>query len=152
MADDLQQMAGFIEPLVKKLSPAERKRLMRDLIRTLRQRNQQRIRAQKNIDGSPYAPRKKNLRSKTGRIRNAPMFAKLRQAKYLRISATSDDAAIRITGSAGKIATIHHKGLRAYVSRRMGTKTEYPERNILGFTESDKDLVLDVVLKHLTPR
>nr|WP_326520525.1 phage virion morphogenesis protein [Xanthomonas euroxanthea] len=41
-------------------------------------------------DGSPYAPRTQQLRQKSGCVKHAKMFAKLQQAKSLKVSTSSN--------------------------------------------------------------
>lgn len=56
MSDDLQQLHRWADGLLAKLSPASRTQLAREIARSLRQSQSQRITAQKNPDGSPFAP------------------------------------------------------------------------------------------------
>lgn len=64
MSDDRQQFHQWADGLLAKLSPGQRTQLAREIARSLRQSQSQRIAAQKNPDGSPFAPRKLQLRSK----------------------------------------------------------------------------------------
>lgn len=58
MSDDaLTQLEEWVEPLLARLEPAERKKLAREIGTALRKRQQRRIRRQKNPDGTPYAAR-----------------------------------------------------------------------------------------------
>ncbi|WP_340611636.1 phage virion morphogenesis protein [Xenorhabdus bharatensis] len=54
MDDDLQPLDSALTALLTKLSPASRKQLARDISRDLRKSQMQRIRAQRNPDGSRY--------------------------------------------------------------------------------------------------
>lgn len=56
MSDDLQQLHRWADGLLTKLSPASLTQLAREIARSLRQSQSQRIAAQKNPDGSPFAP------------------------------------------------------------------------------------------------
>lgn len=56
MSDDLQQLHRWADGLLAKLSPASRTQLAREIAHSLRQSQSQRITAQKNPDGSPFAP------------------------------------------------------------------------------------------------
>lgn len=151
MADELTQLTDWLEPLIHRLSPTERSRLMRYLARSLRQRNQQRIREQVNPDGTPFTPRKNRLRSQRGRLRRAPMFRRLRQARFMRLASDSESASVSILGRAGRIAAVHQHGLRDRVSPD-GPRYDYPSRRLLGFAESDEQFIMDTVLKYLEGR
>jgi phage virion morphogenesis protein len=146
---DLTKLDNWVAHLVERISPAERRKLLRSIATTLRSRNQERIRAQVNVDGSRYAPRRRKLRAKKGKLRDGAMFTKLRQNRYLRITATSDEASISIPGRAGLLARIHHYGLRDFVSREQRTQTIYTERQILGISREDEVLVKEMLLQHL---
>ncbi|MBD2783787.1 phage virion morphogenesis protein [Xenorhabdus sp. DI] len=56
--DELQPLDSALTTLLAKLSPASRRQLARDIARDLRQHQMQRIRAQRNPDGSRYTQRK----------------------------------------------------------------------------------------------
>ncbi|WP_162618350.1 phage virion morphogenesis protein [Salinicola socius] len=67
----MTQLDEWVEPLLDKLEPAERKKLAREIGTALRKRQQQRIRKQKNPDGTPYPARvgKKKRRRARKRLR-----------------------------------------------------------------------------------
>ena len=85
MADDLRALEDWAGALLNQVQPAERRKVTQTIARELRRSQQQRIAAQRNPDGTPYAPRKprQQLRAKAGRIKQRKMFAKLRTARYL---------------------------------------------------------------------
>ncbi|CAM3293406.1 phage virion morphogenesis protein [Xenorhabdus nematophila] len=56
--DELQPLDTALTALLTQLSPASRKQLSRDIARDLRRSQMQRIRAQRNPDGSRYTQRK----------------------------------------------------------------------------------------------
>ena len=59
----------WVGPLLAKLDDQQRRALARNVARDLRRRQRERIRAQTNPDGTPYAPRKEQrLRAKQGSI------------------------------------------------------------------------------------
>ncbi|UXY16729.1 phage virion morphogenesis protein [Chitiniphilus purpureus] len=143
---DLQAQVGGL--LVQVAAPA-RRALAREIATALRRSQVQRIAQQRNPDGRPFAPRKPQLRDKKGRIRRA-MFARLRTARYLRQQAGADGAVIEFASRVLRVARVHQYGLRDRV-RRDGPEVDYAERQLLGFTEADERLVLDLVLAHLVP-
>lgn len=149
--DDLDALAGWVEPLIQKLEPAERRKLMKAVSRDLRKANQERIKQQQDPDGKSWEPRKpRKLRGKKGFIRKKAMFTKLRTAKYLKINTSPDSAGLAFSGLSGRIAAIHHYGLRAKVDKN-GPTYDYPARELLGFGRSDLELIADRILDHIEP-
>lgn len=149
--NDLDALAGWVEPLIRKLDPAERRKLMKAVSRDLRKENQERIKQQQAPDGQRWEPRKpRKLRGKKGAIRKKAMFTKLRTAKYLKINTSPDSAGLAFSGLAGRIAAIHHYGLRAKVDKD-GPTYDYPARELLGFSRSDLERIADRILDHIEP-
>ncbi|GAB5098708.1 phage virion morphogenesis protein [Caballeronia sp. HLA56] len=151
--DDFEAWAGG---LLSKLQPAARRAAMRDVARVLRRSQQTRIAAQRNPDGAAYEPRKprfevgaKKLRDKRGRIKRAAMFAKLRTIRYMRTEVGADGLAIGFAGRVARIARIHQFGETAPVAPG-GRDYRYPARTLLGFTDADRELIRDMLLKHIT--
>ena len=132
------------------LDPSRRLRFARDVARKLRASQAARIAAQKNPDGSAFAPRRKRdepARDRRGRIKRRvaarAMFRKLRQARWLRAEATPDEALVGFTAAAARIAQVHQLGLRDRVSRKPGApEVTYPERVLLGITPEEEQLVI----------
>lgn len=149
MSDELQQLEGWLTPLINKLSPKERRVLAREVARDLRIANRERIKAQTNPDGTPFEPRTQ-LRGRSGGIRRKAMFTKLRTAKYMRIKTTADTAEMGFLGRVARIAREHHYGLRGRVERG-GPMHQYARRELIGITAKDADRIADSVLSHLTP-
>ncbi len=151
MSDNLTPLETFAGGLIAALAPGERKKLAKDLARELRERNVKRIAAQTNPDGSPFEPRKPQLRKRKGRLRTA-MFAKLRTARFLKAEATADAATVTFTDPAQRIAQVHQGGLRDRVSRRNQIEVRYPARRLLGIAAADEALAKDVITAHLANR
>ncbi len=146
MSDNLNALEDWAGALLAKLQPTERRKLNQTLARELRRSQQQRIAAQQNPDGSAYAPRKprKNLR-RQGRIK---MFAKLRQAKHLKLQSDADSIAVGFLGNSARIARVHQFGLNDRPERK-GPEIRYARRELLGFTEAELDMIRDRLLHHL---
>lgn len=146
MSDNLNALEDWAGALLERLKPAERRKLNQTLARELRRSQQQRIAAQQNPDGSAYAPRKprKNLR-RQGRIK---MFAKLRQAKHLKLQSAADSIAVGFLGNSARIARVHQLGLNDRPERN-GPEIRYARRELLGFTEAELDMIRDRLLQHL---
>lgn len=151
MDDELQQLEEWVTPLLKRLSATERRKVTRALATQIRRNQQQRMKKQEAPDGSKWAPRKsQSLRNKRGQVRRGAMFNKLRKAKYLRIKATPGSAMLYFAGRAGRIAAVHHHGLRAPVERG-GPTYDYPARELLGISGADRKQIEDTLVEHLTP-
>lgn len=149
MADDLRALEGWAEALLNRLQPAERRKLNQSIARNLRRSQQQRIAAQRNPDGTPFAPRKPRdtLRAKQGRIKRK-MFTKLRQARYLKLQSDSGSIAIGFLGRVARLARVHQYGLRDRAERG-APDVQYARREQLGFTNADIELIRDQLLEHL---
>ncbi|ACO79894.1 Phage P2 essential tail completion gpS-like protein [Azotobacter vinelandii CA] len=149
MPDDLRALEDWAGALLARLDAGERRKLTRAIARDLRRNQQQRIAAQRDPDGTPYAPRKprKDLRGQVGRVRRR-MFAKLRQAKHLKLQSTADSIAIGFVGRVARLARVHQYGLRDRVERG-GPEVQYDPRQLLGLTDADLELIRDRLLEHL---
>ena len=154
--DDLTALEEWAGALLAQLDPAARRKVAVDVGRELRRSQQQRIKAQLNPDGSAYAPRKPRLflrnarlREKEGRIkRRAQMFAKLRTARYLKVEVDGAGLAIGFAGRAARLARVHQEGETSEVTRG-GRSYKYPVRQLLGFTDADREMIRDKLLEHL---
>lgn len=76
------------------------------------------------------------------------MFLKLKSARNLTVNASAAAAWIEFTGRAGRLAAIHHYGLRDRVAPG-GPETDYPQRELLGFSQEDNEAMLDMLLQHV---
>ncbi|MFJ4393168.1 phage virion morphogenesis protein [Pseudomonas soli] len=148
---DLDALEHWISPLLKRIEPAARTKLARTVAKDLRRSQQQRVIAQRNPDGSPYAPRKpRQFRGKKGRIRRKlKMFQKLRTATYLGAWGDPAAATIGFTGRISRIARIHQDGLRDRAAAA-APSVQYERRELLGFTASDIEKLKDLLLSRLT--
>ena len=151
MADDLQLLEDWAQPLLAKLHPKEQRALARQVARELRQSQARRIAAQQNPDGTPYEERKpqRPIPGTTGQTKARAMFGKIRQAKHLRLLPEPQGAAVGFSGRVARIARIHQDGLRDRVTPN-GPEVTYPARQLLGFSAADIDRVRTTVLAALT--
>lgn len=134
--NDFIQLEGWMLGLLEKFTPAQRRRLTQQWVRTLRQSQQKRIQQQLNPDGSPYEARKPQKRDKKGRVKRK-MFTKIRTARYLKTKATPDLAEVSFSNSRiERIAATHQYGLREKLGKR-GTVVKYPNRELLGITSKN---------------
>lgn len=151
MSGSLEALEDWAGPLLRKLEPVERGKLARSLAQQLRRNQQQRVKAQQNADGSKYAPRKKrDLRGKKGSIRRKlEMFQKLRKVTYMKAKGDGRAISIGFTGRVARIAKVHQYGLKDRAERG-APDVRYEQREVLGFTETDLDLIRDGILAHLS--
>lgn len=151
MADMHDDLAAWLTPLLSRLDPAERGKLARTVAQQLRRSQQQRIVAQRNPDGTAFAPRKpRDLRGKQGRIkRKAKMFTKLRTVRYVKASGTAAAATVGFAGRISRIARVHQYGLRDRAERG-APDVQYAARGLLGLTDTEREFIRDQVLLHLT--
>lgn len=135
--------------LIAALSLASRRKLAGEIAKELRKAQQQRIKQQKAPDGSPYQARKRQpLRAKTGRIKRA-MFQKLRTSRYMKATGRENSAVVEFTGKVQRIARVHQNGLKDRPNPH-SRDVQYAERQLLGFSREDKQLVETLIIKHLT--
>jgi phage virion morphogenesis protein len=151
--DDLTALESWAGGLLSRLEAPARRAALREIARELRKRQQARIAQQKNPDGSSYAARRprheKKLRHKQGKIKRAAMFAKLRQARYLRAESDATGLAVGFVGRIARVARVHQYGESDRVAPG-GPEHKYDARVLLGFTPDDLDMIRDSLLKHLT--
>ncbi|MCF5930898.1 phage virion morphogenesis protein, partial [Xanthomonas perforans] len=129
--DELNALENWAAPLLARLQPGERRTLARKIGTELRRSQSQRIGKQQAPDGSQYAPRKQQLRQKSGRVKRAKMFVKLRQAKHFKISASPNVVSVGFLGRVSRIARVHQEGLAEKI-RPDGPKVSYEKRTLLG--------------------
>ncbi|MEN9195973.1 phage virion morphogenesis protein [Xanthomonas perforans] len=146
--DELTALEDWAAPLLARLQEGERRKLARKIGTALRRSQSQRIGRQQAPDGTPYAPRKEPLRDKSGRVKRKKMFAKLRQAKFLKVSASPNEVSVGFVGRVSRIARVHQDGSTEQV-RPGGPRARYERRMLLGFSEQDRQLIHDQLLSHL---
>ncbi|WLH15453.1 phage virion morphogenesis protein [Pseudomonas hefeiensis] len=150
MTNRLETLEDWAAGLLGQLEPASRNKLARSIGQALRRSQQQRIIVQRNPDGSKYAPRKqRNLRGKQGRVkRKLKMFLKLRTASFLKVQGDGNAISVGFTGRIARIARTHQFGLKDRAEQGAPDVT-YDRRELLGFTESDIDIIREKLLSHL---
>jgi phage virion morphogenesis protein len=151
VANNLEALETWAAVLLDRLQPAERSKLARSIGQELRRSQQKRVMAQENPDGTKFAPRKqRNLRGKHGRVRRKlAMFKKLRTASYLKVRGDSNAITAGFTGRIARIARVHQYGLKDRAERG-APDVRYEQRQVLGLTDADLDLIRDSLLTHLT--
>ncbi|CRL97421.1 phage virion morphogenesis protein [Pseudomonas sp. 28 E 9] len=151
MTNKLEALETWASGLLEQLQPGARNKLARSIAQDLRRSQQKRVQTQQNPDGSKFAPRKKrDLRGKQGRIRRkVEMFKKLRTATYMKARGASNAVTVGFTGRISRIARVHQYGLKDRAQRN-APQVQYDQREVLGFTDADLDLIRDGLIDYLS--
>ena len=152
------ELGAWLQPLLDRLPPPQVRRLARSLASGLRRRQSMRIAAQRNPDGTPYAPRRQRMLRQPAagplrqeRERIGAMFEKLRTSTYLRIRVSTAEAGVAIEGRSARIARIHQFGL-VDQPQAGGPHVRYAVRELLGFEETDRAWVQAHITRYLLER
>ena len=153
MDNNLEALEDWAGVLLSKLEPAARSKLARSLAQKLRRSQQQRVKQQRNPDGSAYAARKpRDLKGKKGRIkRQAKMFKKLPKASYMKAKGDGQSITVGFTGRVARIARVHQYGLKDRAEAN-APEVRYQLRQVLGFTNADITFLKNELLAHLTDK
>lgn len=148
----VEEVQAKLTALINNLSPQARRQLARNIGQALRKNQQARIARQENPDGTVFEPRKprKEFGKKKGRIKRKAMFAKLRTARYFKIQSNANEVSVGFNGSSAMIAKVHQYGLMSSPSKTKDFKVRYAQRELLGFSQSDLDVIEDLVLAQLS--
>lgn len=146
--DNLHEVDAWLDALLAKLEPAERKKMLREVARDVRRIQQGNMTAQRAPDGSAWEPRRVSARTKPGRIKRK-MFVKLKTAKYLKTKVTGDSAEVAFVPAVQRLARVHHYGLRDRVSKR-GIWVKYAERKLLGFGSNTEISAREILTRWLS--
>lgn len=148
----VEEVQAKLNALINNLSPQARRQLARNIGQALRNNQQARIARQENPDGTAFEPRKprKEFGKKKGRIKRKAMFAKLRTARYFKIQSNANEVSVGFNGSSAMIAKVHQYGLMSSPSKTKDFKVRYAQRELLGFSQSDLDIIEDLVLAQLS--
>lgn len=147
---DLELLSEHLGVMLIKLSDTERRHLEMDIARKLRVTQKKRITSQKNSDGSAYIPRKTRLRDKKNKIKSK-MFNLIKNATYMRIERTAQGVAVGFTNRVAFIARVHQYGLRDKVDKD-GPTVKYASRELLGFTDTEMNMIENEVINYLASK
>ena len=146
--DELSRLTSWADGLLASMEPAARRQLAAEMARKLRDSQASRIRTNIQPDGSPMTQRKPQPKLKKGRGRlRKKMFFKISSKTWLKANATPSQAVVEFVGTARRLATIHHYGLK---DRIKGREISYPARELLGITEQERDQLETTLLAHLS--
>lgn len=148
----VEEVQAKLTALIANLSPQARRQLGRKIGQALRKSQSNRIARQQNPDGSAFEPRKprKEFGKKKGRIKRKAMFAKLRTARHLKVRSNGNEVSVGFNGSSATIAAVHQYGLKGTVNRNKGVKVQYAQRELLGFSDEDVELIENLILEQLS--
>lgn len=148
----VEEVQAKLTALIANLSPQARRQLGRKIGQALRKSQSNRIARQQNPDGSAFEPRKprKEFGKKKGRIKRKAMSAKLRTARHLKVRSNGNEVSVGFNGSSAAIAAVHQYGLTARPSNNKDFKVQYTQRELLGFSESDVELIENLIIEQLS--
>ncbi|MGX2969307.1 phage virion morphogenesis protein [Ursidibacter sp. B-7004-1] len=147
-SDDMLQVKAAFDGLLQNISKSRRHLLYQQIGRELARSQRRRIKAQQNPDGTAFAPRKPQ-KSRKGSIKQQAMFRKIATPRFMKLRRTAEGIELGYSGSDANIANVHQYGLRARVNRRADWKVKYEQRELLGFSDEDIQMIEDLVIKAL---
>ncbi|EKC4129790.1 phage virion morphogenesis protein [Salmonella enterica subsp. enterica] len=139
---ELDELDEAIGAMLMNLAPSSRRSILRDVARELRKRQQKRITAQKNPDGSAYAPRRSHPE-------RGKMFKRVKLARNMKFRATDSAATVAFRGPHTYTEQVHQFGLEDRLSSRRDRRVKYPARRLLGFSREDEAWLRDTLLEKL---
>lgn len=147
--NDFKPFDDKLSALIAALSPTARRRMAADIAKTLRTRQQRRIKTQKAPDGTPYAARKRQpVKAKKGRVKRE-MFAKLRTSRFMKATTGNDAAVVEFTGKVQRMVNVHHYGLKDKPGSR-SKSVQYPKRQLLGFNDEERVLIEKIIMRSIS--
>lgn len=122
--------------ILKRISPAERRKFSRQVAIALRAHRSDEILANRDADGRAMVPRKSQ---KGHRRKKGKMFQKLGRRRAMRIRANSAYASISFQPKNRRIADNHHFGRVVQVNAY--SRVRYPERTLLALNEPEEKII-----------
>lgn len=149
MSDGIEQVKFAFTDLLKNISKPRRRLLYQQIGQELARNQRRRIKAQQNPDGSPFEPRKKRKQfsRKKGRIKNQLMFKKIVSPSHLKLRYEQEGISLGFYGGDAAIANVHQYGLYSSPSKYKYFKVKYAQRELLGFSEEDIEMIERFVIK-----
>lgn len=141
---DFESLPDWLNALVARLTPQQIRTVNRSVATSLRKSQRLRIAAQREPDGTPFAPRK-NL-GRRGRVRRKAMFLKIRGVQHLKMRYGAESLEVGFTGRSAVVAARHQAGgQRTWRGRTIVT----PARQLIGYSADDLEMILDLYIEHL---
>ena len=149
MSDGIEQVKLAFTDLLKNISKPRRRLLYQQIGRELARNQRRRIKAQQNPDGTLFEPRKlrKQFGKKKGRIKRQLMFRKLVTPAHMKLRYQEKGISLGFYGGDAAIAVVHQYGLHSSPSKYKDFKVQYAQRELLGFTEEDIEMIERFVLR-----
>ncbi|MCV6588933.1 MAG: phage virion morphogenesis protein [Marinobacterium sp.] len=97
----------------------------------------------------PLHTTQSGFRQKRGTIRRK-MFKGIVANRHLKTRHSGAEVSVGFFGEVARIARVHQFGERDRVSHN-GPEVDYEQRELLGFTDDDLDMIRDLLVKHLMP-
>lgn len=155
MADDLGELERWLGRIQNGLAPARRRAFAAKLGQALRRSNLMRISANVEPDGGAMEKRKKPKKGGGPEKVGGRMFRRLRLAKAWKVAADADGVEIKpASSSIDRVAAVHQYGETDTVARLRDGRTlraKYPERRLLGLSNDDRTMIVEVVGSLLDP-
>jgi len=152
------------------LNDKEKFALNKKLANTTRQQFRAQIRAQKDVDGKPYAPRKrrKTTIDKQGKAKTKGNML-MGMSRNLKTQVSNDAFSVGLVGLEGHIAEIHNQGKSVVYTRRIngffnsktnswegGSKRkaayQMPERKMIGWNKALERKIAQIILNEIKPK
>lgn len=150
MSEPIEQVKTAFDHLLNNISKPRRRLMYQQIGRELARSQRRRIKAQQNPDGSAYEPRKKPKKGVKSKIKSGKMFDKITQPRFMRLRLESEGVSLGYEGGDAVIARIHQQGLIGRVRKDWDLKVKYASRELLGFTDEDRQMVEDYVIRALS--
>ncbi|WP_289350089.1 phage virion morphogenesis protein [Acinetobacter nosocomialis] len=145
---ELEYLSEHLNALLLSLNDAARRKMATVIARKIRASQSQRITRQQNPDGSAYIPRK-NLRKRKGQIKKK-MFMKLKTTRFMKIENIPNGVTIGFDQRVSRLARIHQDGLSDTLKYNGRTfKVRYAQRQLLGFTDAEVEMIENDVLSFI---
>lgn len=143
MTDNFDELAHWLERVSQQLDDNQKRKLNRRISTKLRTVWVQRIKAQKDPDGRPFTPRKRDQR---GSIRRGAMFKRL--PKMLKTAYSSTHAEIGFAGRTAEVMAVHQFG-KTIKPNPNSKPTRYPVRETVGWSDDDQELIINEIREFL---
>lgn len=150
MNNSIEQVKTVFDGLLNNVSKPRRRLLYQQIGRELARSQRRRIKAQQNPDGTAYEPRKTPKKKVKGKIKSGKMFEKITQARFMRLRQENEGVSLGYEGGNAVVARIHQEGLVGRVRKDWHLKVKYASRELLGFTDEDKQMIEDYVVRAIS--
>lgn len=139
MSDNFDELIPWLERINQQLNDSQKRTLNRRLSTKLRAQMKRRIASQSDPDGRRFTPRKRN---QVGSIRSGALFKRL--PKMIKTAYSSRHAEVGFAGRTAEVMAVHQYGKTIKPSPN-AKATRYPIRVTVGFSEEDKQLIINEI-------